>query len=112
MAYQVTAEQARSISDVENAFGTVRLLPAWEDIPEQFKKGNIYTRVAEALFHGSPIPASDIELHNGLQPKYLRTCITAHLRSWSPKHAHKIAGVGYMLSKLATLHPQKEMPNR
>ncbi len=110
MAYQITAEHARSVDDVESAFGTKRFLPAWEEIPEEFKTGNLYTRVVEALFNGTPVPECEIELHNDLEPTALRRCISAHLQCWAPKHEHKIAGVGFMLSKLTTLHPPEQKP--
>ena len=43
MAYTLTPEQVESITGPERAFSTERLLPAWEDIPEEFKRGNVYT---------------------------------------------------------------------
>lgn len=37
----LTPESAASINDAELAFSTQRLLPAWESIPDEFKRGNI-----------------------------------------------------------------------
>lgn len=56
MAYQLTPEQIGSITDPEWAFSTERLLPAWEDVPEEFRKGNIYTELASAIFYGTEMP--------------------------------------------------------
>lgn len=37
MAYTLTPEQVRSVTDVEQAFGTTRLLPDWDDIPTDLR---------------------------------------------------------------------------
>lgn len=105
MVYQLTPEQIGSITDPEWAFSTERLLPSWDDIPEEFKDGNLYTKVAEAIFHGEPIPDCGIEMKEGVEPEKLNRCIRAHLKSFGPKHEHKIAGVGYMIACACTLHP-------
>jgi hypothetical protein len=98
--YKITPEQVNSVDDVELAFSTTRLLPKWEDIPEEFKSGNIYTQIAEALFYGNPLPDCSLEMIDGVEPQALNRCITAHLKSFGPKHEHKIAGVGFMLSSI------------
>lgn len=105
MSYQLTPEQIGSITDLEAAFSTERLLPSWEDIPDEFKEGNIYTQLVEAIFYGWTMPECRIELHEGVEAEKLNRCIRAHIASWGPKHEHKIAGVGYMISCACTLHP-------
>lgn len=110
MAYQLTPEQIGSITAPEMAFSTERLLPAWDDIPEEFKKGNIYTQLVEAIFYQHEMPACTISLNEGVEPEMLNRCIRAHLQSFGPKHEHKIAGVGYMLACVSTLHP--DAPNQ
>lgn len=103
MAYTLTAEQIGSITDPEFAFSTVRLLPALEVIPEDFKAGNQYTKLASAIFYGNDMPASTIELNEGVTPEMLNRCIRAHLASFSPEHDHKIAGVGFMIACASTI---------
>lgn len=105
MSYHLTPEQIDSITDPEWAFSTERLLPAWDDIPESFKKGNIYTKLASSIFYGTEMPECRIELFDGVGAKSLNRCIRAHLQSFGPKHEHKIAGVGFMISCACTLHP-------
>lgn len=61
---------------------------------------------ADALFYGRPLPDGDIEMHAGVTAEMLRNCTIAHLRSFEPKHEHKIAGVAYMVSQLAKLVPK------
>ncbi|MBB4867411.1 hypothetical protein HNP46_006324 [Pseudomonas nitritireducens] len=108
MAYSVTPEQVASITDVEVAFSTERLLPAWDDIPDEFKIGNEYTRLVEAIFYGRPLPQCNIEIADGLEPAHVQRCTQAHLKSHGPKHEHKMAGVAYMLSCFTKLSPVKE----
>ena len=101
--YQLTAEQASSITDVELAFSTERYLPAMTDIPHEFISGNDYTRLVEALFFGHELPNFEMEIVDGVTAEMLNRVIRSHLQSFSPKHEHKIAGVGFMLSKLCEL---------
>ena len=104
MTFTVTPEQINSITDVELAFGTTKLLPSWGDIPEKFKRGNLYTEVAEAIFFGSEFPDCTIEFDEEfISSDTLNKLIRAHLQSREPKHEHKIAGVGYLMSLLSTV---------
>lgn len=109
MPYTLTRADLASINDVEMAFSTNRLLPEWLDIPADFKSGNDYTKLAEAIFHDWPLPKQTIEFQHGFQDDAaaadLNKCIRAHLQSWSPKHEHKIAGVGFMISMVARFEP-------
>lgn len=105
MVYQLTPEMIGSITDPELAFSTERLLPEWKDIPDDFRRGNIYTKLAEAIFYGWAMPECVVELFEGIEAEKLNRCVRAHLQSWGPKHEHKIAGVGYMIACACTLHP-------
>ena len=104
MTYAVTPEDIASISDAELAFSTERLLPAWDDIPTEFRVGNLYVKLAEAIFYGLELPACEIEIKEGFDPQALNRAVRAHLQSFGPKHEHKIAGVGYMIAQAAVLH--------
>lgn len=48
--YEVTADDVKSTTDAELAFATTRLLPRYELVPTEFKKGNLYTETASAIF--------------------------------------------------------------
>ncbi len=108
MAYTLTPEQVRSVTDVEQAFGTTRLLPDWDDIPTDFKEGNSYTALADAIFYGRPLPKGTLELVDGVSLADLNKCVRAHLQSFEPKHEHKMAGVGYLMSCACTFYPGEE----
>ncbi len=109
MPYTITPEDMGSISDAELAFSTERLLPVWEDIPAEFQQGNLYTKLAEAIFFGWELPDCQIEMKDGFDPQALNRAVRAHLQSFGPKHEHKIAGVGYMIAQAAVLHQQAPM---
>lgn len=105
MAYTLTVDDVNGIIDVEVAFSTTRLLPKSADIPQSFWLGNVYTRLAEALAFGREVPEGEVSLIEGLDEENLVRCINAHLSSCSPKHEHKIAGVGFMISQMCTITP-------
>lgn len=104
MAYILTPADLASVSDLEAAFSTERLLPSWEDIPGEFRRGNLYTELASAIFYGRDLPACEIEMKVSFEPQTLNRAVRAHLKSFGPKHEHEIAGVGYMIAQAAVLH--------
>ena len=110
--YAITPEHAASVTKPEVAFGTTRFLPALEAIPQDFLRGTgeamAYLELVNALFYGLQLPGGAIEIRKDLSAEGLRDCIMAQLRSWEPRHEHKMAGVAYMLSLLATLRPHSE----
>ena len=99
MTYIVTPKEMESITAIEIAFGTDRLLPAFDDIPDDFFQGNIYTRIADSIFYNNTLPACSIKLLHGVTAQNLNKVVRAHLISCRPKHEHKIAGVGFLISK-------------
>lgn len=106
---QITQSDVDATSDLEMAFATIRCLPKWEDIPAEFKKdiydGTIYNRMVDAWFTGSALPQGEVSFNPGFRHdgKALQRFITAHLRSFAPKHEHKIAGLAYLLSQVVTI---------
>lgn len=116
MPYSLTLSDLESVTDVEGAFGTTRLLPKWEDIPEDFRcfGGNLYAGLVESLFYGTEMPECMIsfrpEFKDGAAA--LNRCVRAHLTSFEPKHEHKIAGVGYMIAQVCELVPVEPEPAR
>ncbi len=109
VTYTLTREDLASITDIELAFSTERLIPAWDDIPEDFKRGNVYTRTADALFSGTDLPSGTVEFRAGFRDDAIKNdlarCVRAHLQSFGPKHEHKIAGVGFLISRVCAIDP-------
>jgi hypothetical protein len=105
--YKLTPQKIKSIQDSNLGLGTIKYLPKWNEIPADFKQGNKYTQFCEALFFGKRPEKGDIkcgkEFEELWREKKVIPFLLAHLRSYEPKHEHKIAGVGYMLSQTCTL---------
>jgi hypothetical protein len=91
------------ITDVDVAFPSHAMdwLPAWEDIPEEFKgSGNPWAQKVGYWFFKGPeeawigriVPKEGIDRNKAL--KVIQAC----LGSYAPKHEHKIAGTAYMLA--------------
>ncbi|MCY9866461.1 hypothetical protein OTK49_28380 [Vibrio coralliirubri] len=99
MTYSLTPEQVNSITDIEAAFSTIKLLPEWDQIPDEFKRDQrIECKVVASMFYGCEMPDSTVEFNAGFEPEKVMRCFMAHLSSFSPKHERKMAGVAYMMS--------------
>lgn len=112
MPYTITRADLASITKPELVFSTDKFLPKWEDIPDSFKKPNIYSQIAEALCLGFKMPEGEVTFHEGFTDadaaKDLDKCVHAHVKSRGSRHEHKIAGVGYMISKVCKIEPLQE----
>ena len=106
MTAQSTLERFAQPQDIDavthafpaNVIGT--LMPVASDIPEAFWSwSNAWNRWAQACFsHGWPtdhrvFPRDDVDAE--LAATHLHTL----LRSYEPKHEHKLAAVGYLASR-------------
>lgn len=107
MTYSLSRADVDSITDSELARSTTRLLPQWQDIPDDFRDGNVYTRMAEARLLDYPMPAITLTFlpgfDDGAACAAIDRCVAAHLKAFDPAHEHRIAGVGYMISKVCTI---------
>lgn len=106
----ITLEDLSSINDLDVAFGTTRFLSEWGVVPKDFKDHkNVYVRLADALFFGEELPNAEVIIASHLASQnedissMMQRFIMAHLRSWEPKHEHKIAGVAYLISQICQL---------
>ncbi|MDE1179460.1 hypothetical protein [Paraburkholderia sp.] len=88
-----------NISDLDVAFGTVKGLPDYASIPEEFKRGNTkWNKLFSAWFYGG-LKSLKIAPHEGVDKAAALKHIKALMASWEPKHEHKEAGVAYLMSK-------------
>lgn len=96
------------VTGLDLAFGgdMSKLLPAWKDIPDEFKRhyGNKFVSIIENWFfsglganYGKLMPKEGIDKSEALAH------IKAVLGSFEPKHEHKTAGCAYLLSQFFTL---------
>lgn len=94
-----TNEKPQDASDLSIAFGGEirKLLPNYEDVPEQFRRWNGTPEnklVSKLFFSGgtlTPLVAKD-----GIDREKALRQIRACLASFEPKHEHKEAGCAYM----------------
>lgn len=107
MTYRITREDLGSITDLDLAFSTERLLPPWEEIPSEFKRGNVYTELVDALFFGAALPDAEMSFRPGFNDDgaaaALNRSVRAHLQSYGTKHEHKIAGIGYLIAQVCEI---------
>lgn len=83
---------------VETAFGgrAMDILPPMSEIPEEFHKGNKWTRLAAQWFFGGLHTMPPVK--EGFDAADVQANLQTALRSFEPKHEHKEAGVGYLMS--------------
>lgn len=77
------------------------LLPEWEELTEEEKRGR--TPFCEALqklfFRGGKLSDYGIVPKPGINVGRVTQYVAATLGDWGPKHEHKIGGIGHMLAK-------------
>ena len=92
----------KDVGNLEMAFGgdMGKLLPSMKDIPAEFymfgtaKECEI---ISEWFFEGLPKETKFIP-KNGIDEKIALRHIIAILKSWEPKHEHKMAACAYLLN--------------
>jgi len=93
--------QPQKVSILDLAFGANldRLLPHFQDIPDEFKDylnpWNIL--VSEWFYNG--LDTELIESKEGIDQNQSLLHIKTIMDSFSPKHEHKIAGCAYLMSQ-------------
>lgn len=100
------AIQPAKLSALEVAFpaSVEKLLPKWQDIPEEFQcERTPWNRiVGQWFFRGlnKPLP---FKFKEGVDERDALNHLQACLGSFEPKHEHKTAGCAYLLSLWADL---------
>lgn len=92
------------INGISMAFGEIKHLPKWEDIPAQFKNMNHHTFwnkfISQWFFGGVSKEAIEmLSPKSGVDKNKALKAVSAILRSWDPKHEHKEAGAAYLMSE-------------
>lgn len=85
------------IKQVEYAFPSDvigRYLPELSEIPEDLDKD--YEKLAQHAFSNT-VELKAEALKEGIDPKLANRHLNAVLRSFQPKHEHKLRGAGYLL---------------
>ena len=94
--------EPKEVSDVMMAFPANVIgegyLPAEEDIPKEFWGGNEWSDMAQKWFMGV-LSDPGLISKEGIDAQLAGRHCQAVLGSYEPKHEHKIAGVGYLMSE-------------
>lgn len=90
----------REVKDVDIAFPAIGedLLPTWNYIPEEFRSQEhpLCKLVGTWFFEG--LTAPEIVTKPGIDCEKAMRHLSVCLRSYKPKHEHKIAGIAYLIS--------------
>ncbi len=95
-------EKPVAVPDIDFAFPAHvigKYLPLWEDIPAEFKKNNDchpYHRLAQDWFF-TGLKNLKLECRPGIDQSAALRHLQTIMRSYEPKHEHKIAGVAYLI---------------
>lgn len=90
-------------SKIEQAFGAAGrvsdYLPPRDLIPKEFDNwGNKWNRTASSWFHKGLPEGTKFIPKEGVDTEKALTHLATVLRSFEPKHEHKLAGVGWLMS--------------
>ena len=77
-----------------------QLLPAWGEIPDEFKRhnGTPWNKVQMTWFFKGLPEETEYDVKEGIDLTKALRHLGAIQRSWEPKHEHKEAGVAYLMS--------------
>ena len=87
------------LSDIDTAFGAraMEILPAMKDIPAEFESAsNKWNALAHEWFYKGLKSMPPVKA--GLDCEDVQKNLGAALRSFEPKHEHKMAGTAYLMS--------------
>lgn len=108
----ITQADMESITDKEFIYGTNRCLPPFSEIPKEYfvngefkPSANMYTRIADAMYCGEPVPKGEVNFLPGFEMagQAMARFLMAHLKSIEADYDHKMAGVAYMMTKIVKI---------
>jgi hypothetical protein len=101
-----------AIPDIDRAsmaFGNIKHMPKYETLPEAFQDWHYEPHcraISDWFYSGAKACPNGIEMKgtkyiakDGVEAGKALAAIKAVMASWEPKHEHKIAACGYMLSE-------------
>jgi hypothetical protein len=88
------------VTGLDMAFGTVNGLPAYADVPDEFKRhnGTRWNEMFNRWFY-SGLSGLSVIPRDGVDPDKALRHIKALMGSFEPKHEHKEAGCAYLMSR-------------
>lgn len=95
------AIKVQDVTGLDLAFGgdMEKLLPAWEEIPKEFRDGRTkWNRLVSTWFYRG-LKNTTWSPKEGVDTQKALRHVKAIMASWTPKHEHKEAGCAYLLSE-------------
>jgi len=87
------------VSGLDCAFGSIKHLPAYEAIPEEFKSDhNPFVKLQQKWFF-TGLDGDEIKPKKGVVAGNAFAALRAIQSSYEPRHEHKQAGVAYLMSQ-------------
>lgn len=87
------------VDGLDVSFGNIKHMPKYQDVPQNFKDHHdpYHKIVSNWFFQG--LDESKIKAREGVDRRDALLNIKAILRSYEPKHEHKIAGCAMLLAE-------------
>ncbi len=96
------------ITDLDLALGNIDHMPDYDDLPDDFKRGSgVHCRAISTWFFngakkdGGALVVGDNKFtpKDGVDGQKAIRAIGSIMKSFAPKHEHKIGGCGFLLSE-------------
>ncbi len=102
----------KDVSDVDMTFpaSVKHMMPKWEEIPEEFKRGHGKWNDLMSDWFDRGLKSLSVTPKEGIDQNKAIRHLSCILRSFEPKHEHKEAAVAYLMSQWfedATWEPAK-----
>lgn len=104
------------LNKLDVVFGNIKHMPKYDALPEEFQRQTHpccrsvsmwFFKGAEGAPNGITIDGTTYTAKPGVDPGKALAAIRSVLGSFEPKHEHKIAGCGFMLSEW--FEPEKKV---
>lgn len=100
-----TMTQIPELTDIQVAMGHIGHLPKYDSLPEEFQREQHPACLFVINWFHMGADLSQLTPREGVDQSKALRALAAVLRSWEPKHEHKIAGAGYLLDQWFVVAP-------
>lgn len=89
------------ITNMDLTFGNIKHMPKYADLPIEFQDWHHHPACKfVSTWFMSGVKVEDFPPpREGVDARKARAALAAILRSWEPKHEHKIAGAGFLANE-------------
>lgn len=87
------------VNGVDLAFGNIGHMPKYHEVPDRFKRDSDPAVSAINTWFYKGLDTSKIKPREGVNQAEALQAIGAIMRTWEPKHEHKVAGCAMLLDQ-------------